>query len=749
MVVSAGPAISSLVTLVVCWGVAEVLGGQRITLSLGNGSYAVAIDGTTWLDGGPVGVRHNSKWYTTMDGTLVLCEQEKSVTGSDSLGQYTATQWNYCQASDATTIMEVVFKTYTSIPVITFEQSFPKDLVSTSTYSSSSVSTCFPSFNVALEGINFITYTGEFAEPLLGTWGDSSYPGGLTGGVPLCLYDSALKSIVISPLTNFMTGIQEESSYFDALSCGIQGRIDSIPAGFSHTTIISFDTSVTQAFYDWGSRLLQYSGKGRNDNFDLMAKILGYSTNNGAYYYYQTETLKTYEQTILDIYAEQSSLMGPKFYQFDSWWYFTGYYGGVKLWEPRKEVFPDGMEYIHESLNYSPLMLQSSYFSPDTDYASNFSFISERKCSIPLNQDVYDYMFGKALSWGMLMYEQDDLAYTFSAMDATQTSLTVARDWLINMGNAAKKLSLPVQYSSAYPNHLLESTEIPSVITARTSADYQPGNKQWQVFFGNLLVWSLGLVPVKDTFWTSSQELGCSYTLCDEPNTELHALVSALSSGSIMTGDKLDHTSADILRKTCINDAVLLKPDIPAIPIDIVFDQFSTTPVTAQLAHTYAVISGMTWSYVFAAELPWAIQLYPSSLELAGVNLVAVDYFDAPTSPITMNDTLPLHIASIPTVAAHTQVPFKYYVIAPVLQSGWTLFGDMTKYLCVAHPRISSIANTATSVTVTLSGTEGEVITVSAIPPSSSSFVTGTCTIPAGTTECTVTCSCSSTCVCA
>ena len=36
------------------------------------------------------------------------------------------------------------------------------------------------------------------------------------------------------------------------------------------------------------------------------------------------------------------------FYQMDSWWYYKGINGGVKLWEPRPDVFP--YVYPHDSL---------------------------------------------------------------------------------------------------------------------------------------------------------------------------------------------------------------------------------------------------------------------------------------------------------------------------------------------------------------------------------------------------------------
>ena len=35
------------------------------------------------------------------------------------------------------------------------------------------------------------------------------------------------------------------------------------------------------------------------------------------------------------------------YFQFDSWWYYKGLAGGVKLWEPRPDVFPHGLGYVN------------------------------------------------------------------------------------------------------------------------------------------------------------------------------------------------------------------------------------------------------------------------------------------------------------------------------------------------------------------------------------------------------------------
>lgn len=83
----------------------------------------------------------------------------------------------------------------------------------------------------------------------------------------------------------------------------------------------------------WGSILLKQYGKERYAyQKDLAMRYLGYSTDNGAYYYYQTEPNKNYEDTLVDVmsYAKAESLP-YKYVLLDSWWYFKGQASGVNL----------------------------------------------------------------------------------------------------------------------------------------------------------------------------------------------------------------------------------------------------------------------------------------------------------------------------------------------------------------------------------------------------------------------------------
>ena len=73
----------------------------------------------------------------------------------------------------------------------------------------------------------------------------------------------------------------------------------------------------------WGLALQRKGGK--NPDLwkeDFSMRYLGYTTDNGAYYYYKTEPGKNYEQTILDLKQYTVTERIPvRWILYDSWFY--------------------------------------------------------------------------------------------------------------------------------------------------------------------------------------------------------------------------------------------------------------------------------------------------------------------------------------------------------------------------------------------------------------------------------------------
>jgi hypothetical protein len=100
------------------------------------------------------------------------------------------------------------------------------------------------------------------------------------------------RSVVLSPFSNYPVGYQCQSSAVEGLSFGISGMVESLPKGFVHTVLLyAGNNGVSNTIYDWGSIILKQSGKERTTSTsDIPTQYLGYWTDNGAYYYYNTES---------------------------------------------------------------------------------------------------------------------------------------------------------------------------------------------------------------------------------------------------------------------------------------------------------------------------------------------------------------------------------------------------------------------------------------------------------------------------
>lgn len=88
----------------------------------------------------------------------------------------------------------------------------------------------------------------------------------------------------------------------DVFAAGLLGLVDPVPAGFIHQVLLVGGSGINNTMWQWGNILLSLSGKQRTGpDADIVISKLSYWTDNGGYYYYNTEPTKTYEQTMIDV----------------------------------------------------------------------------------------------------------------------------------------------------------------------------------------------------------------------------------------------------------------------------------------------------------------------------------------------------------------------------------------------------------------------------------------------------------------
>ena len=186
--------------------------------------------------------------------------------------------------------------------MIVFEQSFPAGVQGTTRdpedpYSArDDVSTAFPALNstAASTAAGFLAFTGDMtgSNAKHGRGGIGVLPSGVSGFGPSCIFTEDLsQSVVISSFSQFMAASNGKRGG-GAMAYGAQGSITDFPPGYSLSFVIVASSAggVNTAFEEWGDKLLATYGKSREDTYnDYSLNYLGYSTDNGAYYYYQTE----------------------------------------------------------------------------------------------------------------------------------------------------------------------------------------------------------------------------------------------------------------------------------------------------------------------------------------------------------------------------------------------------------------------------------------------------------------------------
>jgi len=719
-----------------------------------SGQFVVHYGDQIWFESAGTGFRSGNLWYASADAdingnhTLLKPTTFTATSGANELGAWRGTEIKWTSARNSSLVLYTQYKQYQDINAIGFEQSYPSGLEITTVDKNNDVSTNFPSFKRHNYGSpkNYLTYHDTFAVSHVGTWDDqSTFNGGVEGGVPFVLYDANNNVVVISPIDNFMISSQTVTSSFgNTLACGVSALVSSLPARFTHETIMyAGNTGVSEVVYQWGSLLLKISGKERTRlDADLFIQYLSYYTDNGAYYYYKTYNNYNYAQTIqaIDSYANASKIPFQLF-QFDSWWYFQEKgTGALLLWEPRPDIFPQGMRAVYDAIGQKPLTLHNRYFSDKNDYlGKGFNFIVEDNVhmSLPIDVNLFKYIMGLAKSWGMVVYEQDWLVTTYLTMMATRSSVTASEQWLTAMAEAARELGLTVQYCMPLPNHILQSTKYPAVTQIRANGDYQPGNRNWRVSFKSILLHAVGVTPFKDDFWTSNlEEVGCIYRSCIEPNPDLVSLTAVLTTGPVGPSDKIGFLNTSRILPGVNANGLILKPDVPPRPMNLVF----TRPVTntklqtsgVELWDTYSIVDdGFAWHYVVAADHPVSNYTFGlgdlfGNFSRAGAKQALAwnwhEYYgNNKTKPIIVRANDKITVPNL-TSTKEGEIKFIYWVIAPTFPNGWTFLGEMNKYVTMSRQRFTSVGynEAGNSVYATFTGKKGEVVSIGVSNPSNS-----------------------------
>ncbi|KAK7471362.1 hypothetical protein BaRGS_00036000 [Batillaria attramentaria] len=683
-----------------------------------NGNYTLRQGQTTWLQGAPTFLETDGQKFTGQNGSLKLTgTSEKS--GTDKIGEWSATCFLYKAGNRG---FQCCVKRWInpSLPAVIFQQIFVDGASNAGgSVSVDRVLSGFPSFQVPISdaGLAYVSYQGLMfggTDIRVARWcvAEVFLSGGLEGG-PLALFDQNGGAVIVAPFSEFMSASrsQDEDS---RVNWGVMGGVEVVPKQFQYDTIVFYgDQGINQLMRFYYDKADDYRDS------DMTLNYLGYWTDGGAYYYYNTEPHKNYEQTILDVKNYTDSVNIPyRYVQYDSWFYPKGPHDGVLTWTPTAEVAPDGF--------------QSSQTPYAKDNGGPYNFIVEKEKAIPQDLNFWLYLFTEARTWGLILYEQDWLNREFADMNATLSTVDVARTWLLQMGEAARATGLTIQYCMSNPRHAMQSLEIPVVTQARVSDDYRAGSDQWQIGEASIFANAMGIAPFKDTFWTIKVQPGNTYKR-EEPNGELQAMVSTLSMGPVGPSDMIGHTNVSMLMQCCRADGLVLRPSKPATAIDKQFWQKAwggNIGPDGEVWTTYSQI-GDRWTFgiILAADLRNTFNITPTDAGFQSFN-PTVTYTRSAYSVTPMlypfSEDQPIFLTNWNC----NRNPFCVYYTGPVFRIGndnIVLYGEEYKFVPMSRGRVANLDVQSDVIMMTLLGMPGEV-------PIISYFINGeivrtTCTI--------------------
>jgi hypothetical protein len=509
--------------------------------------------------------------------------------------------------------------------------------------------------------------------------------GPLTADSPAVFFDDQAHAFILSAASDFMNAATAVAT--TGLSSGIDPSVTNLPQGFSHQTLLVAEPSINSAYATWGGVLTGRSGKRRvaNDATPYLERF-GYWTDHYAYYYYQYDTATGYPATLTSVRDYFDKLGMPLAYmQLDSWWYPKGAdqewndkAGGQYEYVADPTVFPEGLPSFRSSLAL-PFITHARWIDPDSPYRAKYTMSN----NVSTDRAYWDMIASYVAAGGVAVYEQDWLNQM--ALPLTN-NLTDQEAFMDNMASAMAAKGLDMQYCMPLPRHYLQGSKYPNLTTTRVSADGFGSTRYKDFLFVSLLTSSLGAWPWVDTFYSTETD---------------NLLLATLSAGMVGVGDAIGTASLPNLLQSARPDGVIVKPDVPIVPLDETFVNLANGVDKPLVAATYTDFGGVRASYVYAFNTGPNVSasFTPASLGYDG-QVFVWNYFKGAGKLVDAS-------------AAFTEDlrdGASYYVVVPIGPSGIAFAGDLGKFVSLGKKRIASVSDDgAVKVSLLFAKTERSV----------------------------------------
>jgi hypothetical protein len=683
--------------------------GISVSVEPDVGRYSVRYNGQSWFGLGIVSVLANKRWYRSGDvkfpeaavydqpsGRLTI-EDTKVASGTDRWGEYQAIDLSW-RVPGSDIVLVTGFRLYTEHPFLVFLQKFPKGFKNYASGNWIIPSVAFPQFLTMFDDRNDLyawTSGGMFNHRF--SYGAASSLGGTVD--LLLLADKDYDTAILSPFANYLVATQQSLPAASrdetnpsklAISCGIEGLVEEIPAGFEHAHLLVVGRGIGKTFQTWGEALLERAGKKIPSKYDGdTLKYPVYWDDYGSYYRehgFKEGGYKSYEDIILGI-AEDAKKHGLRIgaYQVQDEDQLHDHEG---LFEPREELFPHGLAWLREKLGV-PLEAYYCWLAPTGPYPKEFPHFTTPAGRTPGDSmgDVYyslDYWrhtADKVASWGDTLFQHDFLS-VYEGDPVMMAGINRMDTYFKNMAKALQAKGINMQYCMQLPRNIMESTENPIVVSVQGSWDHHIPTPQqdddpyvWKhLIFTSAFYGAVGIWPSRDNIQTEA-----------DAHAFEDVLLANLLGGEIQLGHRIGECNFDLVRKTYREgDDLVLKADHPIVPLDRCYLE------GCAVGYTTSERNGQKWFYVLS--LPRAGYLGAFSVSDLGVEgQWAVYNFD--TGQVSIVDSSAL-------IPLRRDAKHEYFVVAPLAANGMAVIGDPEKFVAMGEKRVASVEVTGEGIRV-------------------------------------------------
>ncbi|MGA9278086.1 MAG: hypothetical protein WBV89_14060, partial [Ilumatobacter sp.] len=347
-------------------------------------------------------------------------------------------------------------------------------------------------------------------------------------------------------------------------------------------------------------------------------------TDNGAAYWYRTESDRTIADSVVEVVERLRADDVPiRAVELDSWFYphvtprpivEIGYPeevppSGMATWTAREDAYPpavgDALGELSDRLDRPPLVLHARHIAPSSPYVTGpDEWWIDEFAAHPIDPAFFRRWFDDAARWGATVIEQDWMLMYWFGVRALRSWPGRAAGWQRALNDHASATGVDLLWCMATPADMMLAASLDRVIAMRTCDDYRFADDPaflWTWFLTvNRLADTLGVPAFKDCFFSNADVSEGDDAIDGDPHAAVEALLSALSGGPVGIGDRIGRTDPAITGRVCDADGRLRRLDGPISAIDDALFGGPARGDRLMWATTTSTTPDGVWTYVVA-----------------------------------------------------------------------------------------------------------------------------------------------------